>query len=97
MDWNPITALVNWLLDQFNRAWQWVLDQIVVPPPPQWMVDAAAMVGQLTGQVGQLSHWIPIPVLIGVMAWSAVLVLAAITIRIIRIIASFATLGGGGA
>lgn len=91
-DWNPITAFVDWLLELLNGAWQWVLDQIEVPPPPQWMIDAAAMVGQLTSQVGQLSHWIPIPVLIGVMAWAAVLVLAAITIRVIRIIASFATL-----
>lgn len=95
--WNPITAFVDWLLGLLRQAWDWIVAQIVVPSPPGWMVDAAAMMGQLTSQVGALSNWVPIPVLVGVLAWGAMLVVAAFTIRIIRIIASFATLGGGGA
>lgn len=94
---NPITMFVEWLQSLLDQAWQWIVDQIVIPPPPQWIVDAASATGQFLSSAGAMSHWVPIPVLIGVTVWAVVLVGAALTIRVIRIIASFATLGGGGA
>lgn len=91
-----IEQFVAWLLDQLGKGWQWIVDQIVVPPPPQWITDGAGALAGLAAEVGKFGHWIPIPVLVAVIGWSVILVGAAVTIQVVRIIASFATLGGGG-
>lgn len=91
-----IRAFVEWLQGLFAGVWDWIVDGIEVPAPPAWLTEASALVGQLMDYAGQLGHWVPWPVAVAVALFVVGCLVAALVIQIVRIIASFATLGGGG-
>lgn len=90
-----VVAVFQWLLDLLGGGLGYLVRMLPDVPVPSWVGDAVAMIISIMGPVTQMSAWIPaevfIPVLGGVLAVSAV----ALAIRIARIVASFATLGGG--
>lgn len=81
-----LTNLVNWLLS--------FLPVITLP---SWADSTVAAIGTVFGYAGSLGAWVSMP-LVGVVlsfvlaAWGV-----AVVIKFVRIVASFATLGGGSA
>lgn len=87
--------LMNWVADQVV----WLGEQLatMVPPVPSWLAQLPGHISTVTSYFAQAGHWFPVeliaPVLVVVVgAW-----VAGLAIKLIRIVASFVTLGGGGA
>lgn len=74
-----------------------VLDLLPSGNPPSWFVNAGATWSSLMGQVSGLSHWIPLA--LGVQVVTAILSCAVIgfTIKVVRLVLSYFTAGGGSA
>lgn len=89
-------TIADWIVAQLHGFWVWLVSQIHVPPPPAWLVDAAGQVGLVMDYAGQAGHWIPWPVIVTVSLAVLACVVVAFVVQIVRIVASFATLGGGG-
>jgi hypothetical protein len=86
--WRKIVESVEWVGHQVNE---------LVPPVPDWVGSLGGLVGQVGAAVGTLAAWFPVelvaPVLLAVIGTFA----AGLAIKGVRIVASFLTLGGGGA
>lgn len=73
-----------------------LLDALNLPNPPQWLVDGAAMVALVMQWGGKLGHWIPWQLAVAVATTVLAVAFVGLGIVIVRIIASFASAGGGG-
>ena len=69
----------------------------LVPPVPAWVNDGAGMISTVLGYATALGNWVPLPVFGVVVAAVVVCLVAGLAIKLARIVASFVTLGGGGA
>lgn len=65
--------------------------------PPAWVDDGAGMLGQLVGYASGLGAWIPFQLAGTVLAAVLVCMVAGFGIKLVRIVASFLTAGGGSA
>lgn len=92
---NFLQPLIDWILGFVRDWWNSLVAQVPVFEMPPWLGSLIDGIGSLLVFVGQLSAWVPVEVL----GWSVSAVLAAwavaLVIRIVRIVASFATAGGG--
>lgn len=89
----------DWLLGWVADLSEWAGQQLaaLVPPVPSWLSSLPGVIAQVAGTLAKAGHWFPVelvaPVLVVVVgAW-----IAGLAIKVVRIVASFATLGGGGA
>ncbi|MGC3993447.1 MAG: hypothetical protein QM779_04860 [Propionicimonas sp.] len=90
-----LTKFVVWIYSVFGAGISSFWSKIDLPEPPAWVVAGVAGFVQLIGYVNSLSAWFPVQVLAAVTGWFTILVLIAIAIQVARIVASFASLGGG--
>lgn len=89
----------EWLVGFVADAAEWLGAQLaaLVPPVPDWLAGVGAQIAVVVDVVAAGGMWFPVellaPILIAIVAaW-----VAGVSIKIVRIIASFLTLGGGGA
>lgn len=89
----------EWLYGQLVNWLEWLGGQLgsLVPPVPSWLSSLPAQIRTLVGWIAQGGAWFPVELLAPVLlvllgAW-----VAGLAIKIARIVASFLTLGGGGA
>ena len=89
----------NWLMDWVANLVEWLGAQLaaMVPPPPGWLLSLPAQIQGVTVYVAQAGHWFPVGLLAPVLVVVVACWIAGIAIKVVRIVASFATLGGGGA
>lgn len=86
-----------WLLGTVVQLVAWLIDLIPLPDPDPILSGVSGGIGSVFAAAGALSYWVPFG-----QAGMAVLVVAAVAaaafgIKVVRIIASFLTLGGGSA
>jgi hypothetical protein len=90
-------VIVVWALSPIYAFFMLIVGWLPTDPPPSWVSDANGLLSQIWGWGAGLGAWVPWQ-LIGVVV-AAVLACALIgfLIKIVRIVASFLTLGGGSA
>ena len=69
----------------------------LIPDPPGWVAQAPAMIATVLGYATSLGNWVPVGLFAAVTASVVVCLVAGFAIKVARIVASFVTLGGGGA
>ena len=89
----------EWIMRQAVDLIEWVAAQVaaVVPPVPDWLVALPGYIHTLTSYLGAVGHWFPVELLAVVVLAVALTWAAGLAIKGFRIVASFLTLGGGGA
>ncbi len=70
---------------------------LALPSPPGFVADLPAHVAVAGGYVGSTGAWFPWSLISAVFAAVALAWGAALTVKLVRIVASFATAGGGSA
>lgn len=85
----------EWVWNRIAEAAEWLHSQYVVMGVPDWVFSGVAFVASAMAYVTSLGNWIPFDLMYVV----AVAVFAAwalgISIKLLRVVASFMTLGGG--
>lgn len=66
-------------------------------PPPDWFTDAGAQWSSLMTQVSGLSYWLPVSLAVQVSLAILGCVVVGFGIKVVRIILSYFTAGGGSA
>lgn len=75
----------------------WVGAHLALPDPPAFVSDLPGWVSQAGGYVGSTSAWVPWSLMAAVTAAFVVALSAGLAVKLLRIAASFVTLGGGSA
>jgi hypothetical protein len=88
-------VIVEWLLRLLAWIWEQLLAQVPVVPVPSWFADAGTALTGVTSHIGGLGAWFPFGLLGTVLAAFFTILAVGFSIKILRIIASFLTLGGG--
>jgi hypothetical protein len=70
---------------------------VTVPAPPAFLGQLAGWVTTARSYVASTDVWLPWPLAVAVLAAYAGSLLAGLAVKLVRIIASFLTLGGGSA
>jgi len=90
-------VIIEWLLSLMAGAWEGLCAALPAVPVPAWVSAGSGSVASVLGMAAQLGNWIPLE-LFGVVVLAVVAcLLAGLAIKVTRIVASFVTLGGGGA
>lgn len=89
--------ITQWLIDMVTSFVQGLLDLVPLPPIPDWLSSGAGAVGSVAAQMGALSNWIPVTVGVAIIGTILAIIVAAAAVKVVRIIASFLTAGGGSA
>lgn len=92
-----IADLFIWLLGTVVQLVAWLIDLIPLPDPDPILSGISGGIGSVFAAAGALSFWVPFGA-----AGAAVLLVAAVAgvsfgVKVVRIVASFLTLGGGSA
>lgn len=86
-------AIVSW----FGAFIGWLGSLLSLPTPPAFLGDLAGYVATAAGYVASTSVWMPWSVMVAVLAAWAVCLAAGFAVKLVRIVASFLTAGGGSA
>lgn len=65
--------------------------------PPEWLTSIGGFVGTVYGYAGQMGAWFPVTLVRNVALAVLTAYLVGFGVKVVRIIASFLTLGGGSA
>ena len=89
--------IVEWALTVVSAVMKGMLDLIPDVAVPGWLTDAGGLFGTLVGYTTSLSSWAPIT--LGAAIGGLLLASLAISflIKVVRIVISFVTFGGGSA
>lgn len=90
--------VVEWLLQALEAVGRFIVGLFdFIPAPPAFFSDLAGHVDVVASYMAGTGVWLPWGLMLSVLAlWGASL-FAAVTVRFVRIVASFMTGGGGGA
>jgi hypothetical protein len=90
--------ILKWIFQALGALVEFVSGLFAfVPSPPTFFTDIAGYVDDVAGFMAGTSAWLPWQLLMSVLALWAISATTAVTIRIVRIVASFFTAGGGSA
>lgn len=91
--------ITDWLLDLLHSAITKVFAAIAahLPAPPGWLLDAVGFIHTVMGYVGAFDSWVPLSIALPITVFVGVALVAGLVIKVVRIVLSFATLGGGSA
>lgn len=92
--------MIEWLLRYVIAPLvEWVSAQVsaLVPPVPAFVTDLIAGIVTVVGYAAAAGMWFPVELLAVCVAVVVAATIAGLAIKVVRIVASFATLGGGGA
>lgn len=90
-----ITEFLIWVVGAFVELVFWALPDLPDPAPLLGGVNSG--IGQVIGAAGALSFWVPFSATAGALALVAVVAAVVFGIKLVRIVASFLTGGGGSA
>jgi len=90
-------VIVEWFLAIVAYLWEGLCAALPVVPVPSWIAAGAGSVSTVLSTAAQLGFWLPLPLFGLVVAAVLVCLLGGLAIKVTRIVASFVTLGGGGA
>lgn len=89
--------VIDWLLGIVESVLTTVLGWLPVVEAPAWLSTAGGWIATVGTYVEGTGVWIPWAVIAGVIAAWVVAMATMVTIKGVRIVASFLTLGGGSA
>lgn len=85
------------IINIFSNFLSFLVGLISVPAAPEFLGDIGGYLDTASSYVSGTGYWIPWAILSAVFAAWAIALVAMVTIKGIRIVASFLTLGGGSA
>lgn len=86
------------LIDLVKAAVLRLIDALPeIPPPPAWLVDGVDAVSGVYDYATSLRNWVAVDVFVPIVLAVVACLVVGIGIKVARIVASFLTLGGGGA
>lgn len=85
--------LLGWL----GALWSWLMGLFPVITPPDWLTGINAALTTVTSHIGGMGRWLPFGLLGGVLATFFAILAAGFVVKVVRIVASFFTAGGGSA
>lgn len=77
--------------------WDWLISHLPAMPVPSWFATAHDSIAGVVSHIGGLGRWFPFGVLGTVLATFFLILAAGVAVKVVRIIASFFTAGGGSA
>lgn len=86
-------TIMTWIVERLEAFGAELAE--LVPDPPGWALNAAASVSEVAAFASTFGHWVPWSLVVAVLLVVVGCIVAAFLIRIVRIVASFMTLGGG--
>lgn len=86
-------ALISWVTGFIG----WIVERFAVPEVPSWLTGAPAQISDLGAKLAGTGQWIPWEIAQTVLSAVALCIAAGITVKLVRIVASFLTAGGGSA
>lgn len=90
--------IIEWFLQVLGGFVSFVVGLFgFIPDPPAFFTDLPAYVANIAGYMAGTAVWVPWGLTLSVLGLWAAALFAAVTIRLVRIVASFMTGGGGGA
>lgn len=89
--------ITEWLLGIAADIIGWLLGSLPAVQAPGWLTSITSNVSTVMGGVDGMSAWIPWPLLVTVGGACLASWLVGLTVKVVRIVASFVTLGGGSA
>ena len=89
--------IVEWFLAALKAFLVWLLSLFPDVAVPSWVANADGWFTTLLGNAASMGAWVPWTLLLSVAGVVAVCLAAGFTIKLVRIVASFLTLGGGSA
>lgn len=90
MIWEGIVSAFVWIVNG-------VVSLIPTDAPPAWLNDGAGYLNTLMESAAGLGAWIPWSLAVTVLGAVLSCVVIGFTIKVVRIVASFLTVGGGSA
>lgn len=88
--------IVNWFLGVLQTVVHGLLSLMPTVAVPSWLQDSSS-IGWLVQQVNALSNWFPVGLAVTVFGAVLTCVGVGFAIKVVRIVASFVTAGGGSA
>jgi hypothetical protein len=73
------------------------MEHLPAPTPPDWWSSVSGAVDAVNSHITGLGAWLPFPVLRTVLAAVFALLAISLAVKVVRIVASFLTAGGGSA
>lgn len=89
--------VTSWFLDVLSGFWAWLIESFPAPDPPEWWDTVQGAIDTVNDHITGLGAWLPFPLLRTVLGTVFALLLISLAIKIVRIVASFLTAGGGSA
>ena len=89
--------IVKWFLAALLGVVNWVAGLFPVIQPPEWLSSSDSKVNDMLDQVGSFGAWLPLQTILAVSASIFACLAIGLAIKVARIVASYATLGGGSA
>jgi uncharacterized membrane protein YphA (DoxX/SURF4 family) len=90
-------VVTKWILDWFSAGVAWLGGLIDLPGAPDWVEDLPGYIDVLNPYTANTGAWIPWTVAAAVLVAYGACLAAGLVAKLVRIGASFATLGGGSA
>jgi len=90
-------VIIEWFFAVVASLWESLCAALPAIPVPSWIGSGAGSVASVLGTAAQLGNWVPLPLFGLVVAAVLVCLIGGLAIKVTRIVASFITLGGGGA
>lgn len=88
-----VEAIVNFFLGLVEA----LLSFLPTNEPPDWLTSIGGVVGTVYGYAGQMGAWFPVTLVRNVVIAVVAAALLGFSVKVVRIVASFLTVGGGSA
>lgn len=86
-------VLLGWL----GALWSWLMGLFPVIDPPDWLAGTGDALTTVTDHIGGMGRWLPFGLLGAVLGTFFLILAAGFVVKVVRIVASFFTAGGGSA
>jgi len=92
-----IVVITGWLLTAGQALLHALLSVLPTVTAPEWLMDSTGAAATVFSAAGSMGVWFPASLLLTVLAGLLTLWLAGFGIKLVRMVASFFTAGGGSA
>jgi hypothetical protein len=90
-------VIVEWLLSLGAYLLHALMSVLPTVTAPAWLTDTSGAAATVFSAAGSMGVWFPAPLLLTVLSGLLVLWLSGFAIKLVRMVASFFTAGGGSA
>ncbi len=89
--------IIQWLAGALSSVLTWLIGIFPAPTLPSWLTAAPSAISGWVAQLDGFGNWLPLDVVSGAVAFALVVLGIGGAIKLLRIIASFLSAGGGSA